>query len=693
MGFAFSAVLWASAAVAAPVVIHLLLRTRPRTVTLPTMHFVRKTHRASVSRHRLKHLLLLALRMLALLLMVLIVARAFVPAFSSAPDGATTAMVVVVDNTASMGYRFHGQTLLQRGKDQAAAIVASLGEGSQVAVLSVDGRGGYGAFTSELSFAVEQVQDVQAGYGDASLEGAVGQAMAMLEDATLPRREVLVLTDNTARAWAGAIDATADDIAVTVIDLGVERNANLALGSVQQSATTLPLGVPLMLRTTVGGEHAGGEVLIDALLGGEQQRRRITAMPGEHRRVEISVDPSMPGTRHGELRLQADDPLSADNVRYFTVDVAAPATVLVVSSPAPQDPTAELMAGAVAPPLAAEQTGLQRQRIAAEALEADDLNNVSLLLLANVADLREGQWQTIENFARQGGAVWVVPGSLSSADAWNAPAAQKVLPARIKARRTLSPPRRPASPQTAHPMLKGFADPQNPPLGDVNIRQHLALGELDAAAGVVLADSAGEPLVVTRSLGKGRVVLWATSPARAWSDFGPLRGQLVVLARDTTNALLGESRQPRSYPWGSEVLLPLPPGVDAPLVSVSVPGEEEPRIIEADLRRGVVAVQADRLGGYTASFSRGQATLTRGFSVNVSAGESDLRRADLQRLEDIFDESLRVVHSADERAEQLGRGEAPLDLLPLLFVALLATLVGESFFANRFYKTPGLRSK
>jgi hypothetical protein len=688
MSFIFGGVLWASAAVAAPVVIHLLLRTRPRTVTLPTMHFVRKTHRSGASRHRLKHLLLLGLRMLALLLMVLIVARAFVPAFSSTRDGAPTAIVVVVDNSASMGYRFRGQTLLQRGKDEAAMILHTLADGSQAAVLTADGRGGYGAFTSELAFAVEQVQDVPPGYGDASLGAAVEQAMAMLENATQPHREVLVMTDNTARAWAALPSAATDAIRVTVINLGVEQHANLALGPVQQSATTLPQGVPVTLRTTVGGEHTGGDVLLDVLLEGQQQRRRISTVPGQRQQVEVSLEPSRWGTRHGQLRLAADDPLLADNVRYFTIEVAPPATVLVVSSPAPQDPTAALMAGAVAPPLAGEQTGLQRRRLAAEALEAADLVDVSLLLLANVTDLLDEQWQAIENFVRGGGAVWIVPGSLSNVAAWNTLAAQKVLPARIEARRTLNPPRRPAEPQTTHPMLKGFDDPLNPPLNDVNIYQRLALGELDEGAAVVLADSAGEPLVVVRGLGSGRVVLWTTSPARAWSDLGPLGGQLVVLARDTTHALLGESQRPRSYPWGSDVLLPLPPGVDGPLVSVSVPGQDEPRIIEANLRRGFVPIQTDRLGAYTASFARGQATLTRGFSVNVPVDESDLRRADPRRLEEAFGESLHIARSADERAEQLGRGEAPLDLLPLLFVALLATLVGESFFANRFYKTP-----
>ncbi|NBB96021.1 MAG: hypothetical protein GVY16_09830 [Planctomycetes bacterium] len=66
-------------------------------------------------------------------------------------------------------------------------------------------------------------------------------------------------------------------------------------------------------------------------------------------------------------------------------------------------------------------------------------------------------------------------------------------------------------------------------------------------------------------------------------------------------------------------------------------------MLEADLRRGRVRIDADRLGGWTMQFSRGMERVTRGFSVNVPAGESDLRRIDSERLAESFDGSFRIV--------------------------------------------------
>ena len=105
MSFVYGAILWGSVAAAAPVIIHLLMRSKARKVTLPTLRFVKTTHRANYAKLKLKHLILLAMRMAAIVLAVLLLARVFLPGHRSPGGGASVplAMVVVVDNSASMG--------------------------------------------------------------------------------------------------------------------------------------------------------------------------------------------------------------------------------------------------------------------------------------------------------------------------------------------------------------------------------------------------------------------------------------------------------------------------------------------------------------------------------------------------------------------------------------------------------------
>jgi hypothetical protein len=684
----FQGVLWASAAVAAPVVIHLIMRTRPRTITLPTMQFVRKSHRATVSRQKLKHLLLLLLRMLAVLLIVLIVARALLPGAGAATaQGEPTAVVVVVDNSASMGYRLDGRSLLDRGKDQATAVIDALPTGSRVGLVTTDGRGSYDGFMRDLAFASEQLHDVPPGQGGRPLGDVLPRALAMLARQDDLRGELLIVTDNTAPAWRAIQAMEMDGVAVMVLDVGVEEDTNVALGPVETTATMLPVGVPLGVRTTIGGEHVGGEQIIDVLAGDRPPERVVAAaIAGQTRPVQAAVLPVSRGTLHGQVILRTPDPLAVDNVRYFAVDVGPPATVLIVSSQAEDDPTAPIMAAAAAPPLPPEEGGLPRREVAAERFASESLRGVSLVVLANAAALRDGQWELLGRFVNDGGALWVVPGSLTAADAYSSAAAQKVLPARPGEAQHVDRPL--AEPDLTHPMIAPFADPENPPLGDVRIRRRVALTDRAEDAAVVLADAADEPLILRRRLGKGHVVLWATSPAAGWSNLAELGGQLVVLARATVDTLLGRQGQAKQYDWGSTIALPLPAGVDSPMVRLDVPGRYEPLMLEANLRQGIVRIVADQLGGYTAHFTRGTETLTRGLAVNTPATESDLSRIAPETLHDAFGESLLVVRSAEQRAEMLSQASGPLDLLPLLFVLLMAVLVGESFFANRFYRNP-----
>jgi len=67
-------ILWGTAAAAVPVVIHLLMRPKPRKVTLPTMRFVLKSHNASVTKQKIKHIILLLMRMVAIALVAMLLA-------------------------------------------------------------------------------------------------------------------------------------------------------------------------------------------------------------------------------------------------------------------------------------------------------------------------------------------------------------------------------------------------------------------------------------------------------------------------------------------------------------------------------------------------------------------------------------------------------------------------------------------
>src|SRR2546429_9227183 len=75
MTFTYPLLLAGLLAVGIPVVLHLLLRQKPKTVLFPAFRFLVKRHRTNLTKLRLRHLLLLALRILLLALICLALAQ------------------------------------------------------------------------------------------------------------------------------------------------------------------------------------------------------------------------------------------------------------------------------------------------------------------------------------------------------------------------------------------------------------------------------------------------------------------------------------------------------------------------------------------------------------------------------------------------------------------------------------------
>jgi hypothetical protein len=120
------ALLWGMLAVALPVLIHLLGRRKRRTVGFATLRFLERAAARASARWRLRRLLLLLARMLAIAALVALSAG---PGWQSAEEGAAHLKVLVVDTSLSMSAATDGTTPFERGK---AALAELIGEASPI---------------------------------------------------------------------------------------------------------------------------------------------------------------------------------------------------------------------------------------------------------------------------------------------------------------------------------------------------------------------------------------------------------------------------------------------------------------------------------------------------------------------------------------------------------------------------------
>ena len=137
MAFVFPILLGGLALIGLPVLIHLILRQKPKTLPFPAFRFLLKRHKTNLRKLRLRHLLLLALRILIIAIICFALTR---PRLTNQSLGLSrdrpVAAVLVFDTSYSMEYKTsEGITRLEEAKKRGLEVLHELPEGSRVAIL------------------------------------------------------------------------------------------------------------------------------------------------------------------------------------------------------------------------------------------------------------------------------------------------------------------------------------------------------------------------------------------------------------------------------------------------------------------------------------------------------------------------------------------------------------------------------
>jgi hypothetical protein len=123
MQFLYPAFLFGLLALAIPVIIHLFNFRRFKTVYFTNVRFLKNIQEETATKSRLKHILVLISRMLAITFLVLAFAQPFIPSEQSANKATKKAVSIYIDNSFSMEAVNNDEQLLNIAKRKAEEIV------------------------------------------------------------------------------------------------------------------------------------------------------------------------------------------------------------------------------------------------------------------------------------------------------------------------------------------------------------------------------------------------------------------------------------------------------------------------------------------------------------------------------------------------------------------------------------------
>ena len=184
--------------VAVPLIIHLMRRRMGARVEFPAARYLARAEKEHSRTLRLRNLLLMFLRVIALLAVAVAAAR---PVARWVGAGhAPTALAIVVDNSLSSSLVVDGHPLLDQFKAMARSVVGGSTSADRLWLVTIDGRV-RGGSAATLRDDINRLEPL-AGSGDPA--AALARAAGVVRGAGLNARQVALVTDGQRTEWQHA---------------------------------------------------------------------------------------------------------------------------------------------------------------------------------------------------------------------------------------------------------------------------------------------------------------------------------------------------------------------------------------------------------------------------------------------------------------------------------------------------------
>jgi hypothetical protein len=550
MSFIQIGFLSALAAIAIPIVIHLVFRQRARRADLGTLRFLRIVLEQNARRRRVMRWLLLALRLACVALIAFLFARPYL--LAQRFSGEKETIVLLIDQSATMELKVDGQRLIDRAVAAAREIVAK-GDGNDRfeiaffdhAVRPIAASTASGKQESRRDFSVREtiarLTAPNACYGGTDFGAAMEWARDVLAKAPPGPRHLHVFTDlqRSGLAWS-EVDALPENVVSHLHDLGRSAVNNIAVVESRAERTWLRSEEQTAVHATIynGGPFTAEElpVVLRLIADGRKLeiRERAKIEPGAAESLRLDLPPLAAGLWQGAISVETDDDLPLDNKRHLAILAAPPYQVLLVdgrSTAAPVLAATYFLEAALrlAPPgeTSAVSPFEPRRVTADEILPA--LDRYDAVVLADVDDLDRSTAAELRRFVERGGGLLVFGGENLKVDSCKALEAAGLTAGKIAGTAHATDlPLRLKSWDIKHPIFAAFSDPQ---LGDL---QRLAFSACTnviphAEAKVLATYRDGKAAVLERRVGRGSVVWFTTSCDRQWSDWTSSRLYLPMV--------------------------------------------------------------------------------------------------------------------------------------------------------------------
>ncbi len=534
-----------------PILIHLWARQRYRQIPWAAIEFLLAALKANRRRLLLEEWLLLALRVLIVMVLALAAARPFVgQAYIPGEEPEAVHRIVLLDASFSMQASREGRSCFDRAQEELHRLVNLCRPRDRLTL---------GVMTDTIRWLTpepipatggifRQLNELEPTDSRPDLLAVLRQVATRLREVrkhypSLGAQEVWIFSDLQATTWEPreeldesllreALASILEEASIRMVDVGLADGQNVAITEVQLNRWPVLMGDTVQFTATIknfGEIHRPNLQGIVRIDGHVVSKQILTISPNSEALLRFSYRFLTPGEHIVEVSVEAHgDSLRADDRRWISVPVRTALKVLCIDgrpSLVPLQGAAGYLTVALNPGGPGGPTSpIYVDRRPVTALSEVDLDSYDCLILCDLPELSPEEASRIRRFVRSGKGLILFLGPQVVPTAYNTVLGQGekpeevLLPARLTQPVHDDPQYRLDPLDYSHPIVAAFRDFERAGLVTTPVESYWAFEDLKTLGGrIVLALGNGNPLMVEKRFGRGRVVLVGTSADPSWT--------------------------------------------------------------------------------------------------------------------------------------------------------------------------------
>jgi hypothetical protein len=669
MNFLYPGFLFALLTVAIPVIIHLFNFRKFKKVYFSNVAFLKEIKEQNSSKEKLKNLLILCSRILAIIFLVLAFARPFLPSTSKIDQHKSNIVSIYIDNSYSMEAVNKEGSLLDEAKRKAKEVVKAFKLNDRFQLLTNDFEGKHQRLLNADEL-IQAIDEVKISSANRLLQQVINRQQSVFTGTS--NRFAYVISDFQQGFAAEQPIKTDVNTNISLVKLNANDLPNVAVDSVwllspvHQANATEKLVVQLR---NYGDEDAKN---IPVKLAINKQQKAISSLnvaAGKTKSDTISYSGLPMGWQKGTVSIK-DFPLTFDDELNFSFKVSADQKVLSING---------LQAGKYIKALFSADPYFRLTEMPEANINYASLSGFSLIVLNGLSNPSSGLAQELKSYVTNGGSVVIFPNMDANPSVYSQFLTAINLPA-VAALNTA--PLKVSNIELKHPLFRDVFEtlPQNIDLPQVN--KYFSFSESNNNSKENLLQLPANKLFFARyPIGNGQVYLSATGLENEDSNFAK---HPVFVPLMYKIAFASAKEQPIYYTAMKDNVLEsqkIDLGANQSLKLVADNFEAIPAVRQANGKTLLyVADQVKRAGFY--DVKKGDSTLAV-VAFNDNRLESDMHYTSQKNLEKLFDKE--NVAFLDPRSDHIASAVAGKNngtelwklclILSLVFLAIEILLV------------------